>query len=149
MDSQPFPNVEPGQNCYGQLIVQVTTAQGAIPLEGAQVDVRSYEPEDVEDPESYGNVIASLVSGRDGNTPPIRLSSPPCSFADGPGGEKPYRLYQAEVFLEGYYNQNYIGIPIYEGITVIQPAVMIPLPENGSVDTPNDTRYFESEEPEL
>ena len=127
MDSQPFPDAVPSENCYGQLIVQVTTAQGAIPLEGAQVDIRTYEPAEVDDPESYGNVIASLVSGRDGNTPLIRLASPPCSNGDAPGGKKPYRLYQAEVFLEGYYDQNYIGIPIYEGITVIQPAVMIPL----------------------
>ena len=44
MDSQT-PQTSSPNECYGNLIVQVTTAQGAIPLEGARVYIRAYNPE--------------------------------------------------------------------------------------------------------
>ncbi len=132
----------------GYLIVHVTTARGAIPLEGARVDIRTYEPEETSDPDTRADVVASLVSGRDGNTARIPLSAPPKSASEVPGNGTPYALYQAEISLEGYYDQTYIGIPIFDGITAIQPAVLIPLPENGtsSIPRPDDTRYFENVE---
>ena len=145
MDSQT-PQSNSTNECFGSLIVQVTTAQGAIPLEGARVDIRSYNPENALE---SGDIIASVRSGRDGNTPAVRLVSPPCTYADSPGGPKPYYLYQADVFLNGYYDQVYVGIPIYDGITVLQPAVMVPLPEDGSTDPSRETRYFETDQPDL
>ena len=145
MDSQ-IPQSNGSEECYGMLIVQVTTAQGAIPLEGARVDIRAYDPENALE---SGDIIASVRSGRDGNTPAVRLDSPPCTYADAPGGPKPYKLYQADVFLDGYYDQVYTGIPIYDGITVLQPAVMVPLPEDGSTDPSRETRYFETDQPDL
>ena len=44
MNNEPFPTPDE-QECYGFLVVQVTTARGAIPLEGAQVDIRPKPPE--------------------------------------------------------------------------------------------------------
>ena len=148
MDSQT-PQTNVTGECYGTLIVQVTTAQGAIPLEGARVDVREYDPENAAQNENNGDIIASVRSGRDGNTPEIRLASPPCAYADAPGGPKPYKLYQADVFLSGYYDQVYIGIPIYDGITILQPAVMVPLPEDGTTDPSREARYYETDQPDL
>ena len=45
----------------------------------------------------------------------------------------------------------YLGIPIFDGITSLQSAVLIPLPEDGSGGTlPKDTQYFpETGYPEL
>ena len=130
----------------GYLVVQVTTARGAIPLEGARVDIRTYEPQDSSDPARRGDVIASLISGRDGNTARIPLSAPPRSASEKPNNGIPYALYQAEVSLEGYFEQNYFGIPIFDGITAIQPAVLIPLPENGTngIPRPDGLRVFEN-----
>ena len=130
----------------GYLTVQVTTAGGAIPLEGARINVRGYPEEEASAPEVRGDVIASLTSGRDGNTARIPLSAPPMYVAQKPGNGHPYALYQVEISREGYYDQAYIGIPIFDGITSVQPAILIPLPEDGTVATPRpqERRYFET-----
>ena len=138
----------PEESGRGHLIIHVTTARGAIPLEGAQVRIRSYPPNGTP---KGGNVIASLVSGRDGNTARIPLSAPPKSLSQSAGGPIPYASYIAEISLEGFYDQSYTGIPIFDGITAIQPADLIPLPENAQTDsyTPDGMRFFESEAPRL
>ena len=137
-------------DCYGYLVVQVTTARGAIPLEGAQVDILTYEPLDPP-PENPidGVAIATLVTNSDGNTPKIRLPSPPCSNANSPDSERPYALYQCIVHLSGYYDQTHVGITVYEGLTVIQPVVLIPLPEDGTDLPLPEGRYFETETDEV
>ena len=43
-------------------------ARGAIPLEGARVDIRTCEEEKDSDPATRGDVVASLLTGRDGST---------------------------------------------------------------------------------
>lgn len=128
----------------GYLIFHITTARGAIPLEGARVDIRDYERGETA-PETTGDVLFSLVSGRDGNTPKIALPAPPRANSEKPGMPAAYSRYQAEVALEGYYRQTYIGIPVFDGITAIQPAVLIPIPESGTAD-PGQTRFFETED---
>ena len=67
----PSPATSGENSGTGYLIVRVTTARGAIPLAGAQVDIRDYEDENTAAPVTQGDIIASLVSGRDGNTPKI------------------------------------------------------------------------------
>ena len=132
----------------GYLVVHVTTARGSIPIEGAQVSIRNLSPEG--SPEK-GDVIASLVSGKDGNTAIIPLSAPLRTDSMKPGGPRPYATYSAEVRIEGFYDQIYNNIPIFDGITAIQPVDLIPLPENGKTDsyTPDGIRYYESEAPNL
>ena len=143
------PSANAGANTgQGFLVVHVTTARGAIPLEGAQVNVRDYSPEFEA---GRGDVIASLVSGRDGNTEPLPLPAPPRSNSLTPSTLPSYAVYNIEVTLEGYYDQSYANVPIFDGIAAIQPADMIPLPENGRTDsrTPDGERFFESTAPNL
>lgn len=134
----------------GALIVHVTTARGSIPLEGAQVLVRTYGDDGTE---GRGDVIASVITGRDGNTPRISLPAPARadSLKPSANGISPFASYIVEVFLEGYFAQNYINVPIFDGITAIQPADMIPLSENDKTDsrTPDGERFFESSAPNL
>ena len=132
----------------GYLIVHVTTARGSIPLEGAQVNVRSYAPE-FED--GRGDVIATLITDRDGNTPTIPLPAPPRQNSLEPNGGVAFSTYLVEVASEGYFLQSYINVPIFDGIIAVQPADLIPLPENGRTDsrTPDGERFFESPAPEL
>lgn len=140
---------ETGMGGEGRLVVHVTTARGAIPLEGAQVHIRNYEKDTAA--EDRGDVIASAVTGRDGNTPLFYLPAPPSAASRVPGNQQPFSTYNAEVFLEGFFSQNYINIPIFDGILAIQPADLIPLPENGTTDarTPDGNRFFESAAPQL
>lgn len=150
MDTSERPVPRNNDTGQGFLVVHVTTARGAIPLEGAQVSVRDNRPE-IE--KGRGDVIASLVSGSDGNTQPLPLPAPPRSNSMQPmnGGQKPYATYHIEVQLEGYYTQNYANVPIFDGIAAVQPADLIPLPENGRTDsrTPDGDRFFESSAPNL
>ena len=134
----------------GRLIIHVTTARGAIPLEGAKVNIRNNLPDSAP---AKGDVIASVVSDPDGNTAPFLLSTPSRSQSQQPTdkGIKPYSTYNVEVVLEGFYTQYYYNIPIFDQITAIQPVDMIPLPENEMTDsrTPDGDRFFESTAPEL
>lgn len=132
----------------GYLILHVTTARGAIPLEGARALIRTYLPTTSPD---RADVIATLISGRDGNTPRLSLPAPPRANSQRPGNQPPYASYLAEIRLEGFFDQSYAGIPIFDGVTAIQPVEMIPLPENGQSDshTPDGIRFYESEAPNL
>lgn len=143
--------VTPELSGTGYLIVQVTTARGAIPLEGAQVTLRSYEIGEDADPATRGDVLATLTSGRDGNTARVPLPAPPRAASETPGNGRPYAMYQAEVTLSGYFTEAYTGIPIFDGITAIQPAVMIPLPEDGTGGRPRpgEIRYYEGSASDL
>ena len=133
MNDHPLPqtpNDEKG-DCYGYLVVQVSTARGAIPLEGAIVDVLTYEPLDPPPEQANdGVLIATLSTDGDGNTPKLRLPAPPCSNVNSPEAGRPYALYRCIVRLAGYYEQTYIGIPVYEG---------------GSELPPPETQYYETE----
>ena len=132
----------------GYLIVHVTTARGAIPLEGAEVLVRDYSPEFAE---NRGDVRLSLISDRDGNTARVSLPTPPVGQSLSPGTVQPFSIYNLEVRLDGYRSQIYYALPIFAGITAVQPVDMIPLSEDGS-DAPFDPRedrFYESAPPHL
>ncbi len=135
----------------GKLVFQVTTAGGAIPLEGAEITVRTFSS--VAD-SNRGTVVAVLHSGPDGKTELLTLPAPARSLTMQPtkdGNPPPYALYDAEVNLDQYYTQSYISIPVFDGITSIQRVSLIPLPENGYSDSlrPDNERFFESESPNL
>ena len=139
----PSPATSGENSGTGYLIVRVTTARGAIPLAGAQVDIRDYEDENTAAPVTQGDIIASLVSGRDGNTPKIPLPAPPAADSETPGARQPFSRYSVEVTLPGYRSQTYLGVPIFDGVTSLQPAVLVPLPEDGSGGTvPMNPEYF-------
>ncbi|MBQ8431401.1 MAG: hypothetical protein IJX28_00805 [Clostridia bacterium] len=131
----------------GYLIVHVTTARGAIPLEGALVTIRDYEA----DEENGGTLVSSLVSGADGNTELLALKTHPRSESLTSGNPKPYSTYVAEVRLEGFSDQTFIGIPIFDGIVAIQPVDLIPLPEQSGAlpSSPENNRFFENVENDL
>ena len=135
-------------NGAGYLIVHATTARGAIPLEGAEVTVRDYKPEFAE---PRGDVIVSLVTGRDGNTERIMLPAPLKSASLSPGNGTPFSVYNLEVHLDGYRTQSYFALPIFDAITAIQPVDLVPLPENGVLDAyrPSEDRFYESMPPSL
>ena len=132
----------------GYMIVRVTTARGAIPLEGAIVTVSDYAPEFES---GRGDVIAVYKTDRSGITEKFALPAPPRALSMSPGNGKSYKTYNLSVRKEGYYSQNYINAPIFDGITSIQSADMIPLSDNGQSDNfdPDSNRFFEFENPDL
>ena len=130
----------------GYLVVRVSTANGAIPLSGAQVTVRGGE-------ESNSTYYRSFYSGVSGLTEKIALPAPLRSLSQDPStsGEKPYSLYSIDVFSDGYVDLSFVNVPVFDTITSIQPANMIPKPDNEYSDSfaPYDTILVEGENTEL
>ncbi len=124
----------------GYLVTRVTTALGAIPVEGATVTVR----DGMSSINDRGAVIATLTTNKDGLTPKIKLPAPAVLNSTSPGSFFPYASYNIDVLAEGYYRQFFNGVPIYEGITSIQPSMLVPIAQtkypNGIGDNEN---YFE------
>ena len=107
----------------GYLIVKVSTAGGAIPLEDVSVIVQGIEEESMD-------VLFSLTTDRNGLTKKIALKSPSKDLSSAPStSAKPYSTYNIDVYKEGYYPQHYSGVPIFEGITAVQNAKLIPIAE--------------------
>ena len=129
---------------YGYMIVRVTTARGAIPLEGAIVTVHNYDPEFER---GRGDVIAVYKTNASGLTERFALPAPPRSLSMTPGNGRSYETYNLSVTKPGYYQQYYTSVPVFEGITAIQNADMIPLPDNGQIDNfdPDAEFFFETE----
>ncbi|MBR6728144.1 MAG: hypothetical protein IKM08_08110 [Clostridia bacterium] len=127
----------PSESGTGYLVVQVTAASGAIPLEGAAVTIRD-----------GGSVRYELRTGRDGRTERVGLPAPPRSASQRPAEVPPFALYSVEVALPSYEKASYQSVPVFDGITAIQQANLIPIPENGYPDgfTLNGGQSFEGKE---
>ena len=124
MEQNTLPTAPAGT---GYLIVQVTTANTAIPLEGAFVRIS-------QDSAERAAVLYELRSGADGRTPRVTLSAPPRTASLSPDGGNAFASYNIEVSLEGYGSTAYQHVPIFDGITSIQGADLIPIPQNGVPD---------------
>ena len=124
----------------GFLVVQVATASNAIPLRGANVRI-------TDSANGSSEVLFDLVTGADGRTDRIPLPAPRRSTSLTPSDTKPYAAYGIEVSLPGYESVIYSTVPIFDGITAIQQANLIPLPEAGYTDdfTLNAPHLFDAE----
>ena len=128
----------------GNLIVNVTTARGAIPLAGAAVTVFYNEPEN-------SGIAAVSETDSAGKTARMTLPAPSRALSESPGNSRPFAAYTVQIEKEGYYTITNAGVPIFSGITSIQPADMLPLAEYDSANVyPRiGLENTESENPEL
>ena len=128
----------------GYIKVRVTTALGAIPLEGATVTIRGNTDE-------FSSVIRALSTDRNGATDTVELPTKDRSLSASPTNVPPYATYNIDVVLDGYYSQFYQNVPVFDGITAIQSADMVPLRENEQTDNfeIGSQRFFESQSPDL
>lgn len=106
----------------GYLVVRVSTARGAIPLENATVSVRGTSLQS-------SDIIYSLETDESGLTPRLPLPAPPKSNSLSPDQSTPYSLWSIDVFKKGYVTARYESVPVYPEITSVQNAELIPLSE--------------------
>ena len=106
----------------GFLTFQVYTADGALPIEGANIIVTKLTPDGEE-------LIKVLRTNRSGKTEPLALLAPPAenSLTYEDKGTRFYK-YNIRVDYPGYYTMENLDVPIFEGQTAIQPIALIPLP---------------------
>lgn len=133
----------------GYLLVRAGTALGAIPVPGATVTVREH----LSNPEENmrGTIIRVVVTDRDGRTERVPLPAPPRSDSMSPNGKLPYASYNIDVEATGYYRQTFSDVPIFDAVTSIQPALLIPIAQNGNQDgvSTNENNFEESVNPAL
>ena len=105
----------------GFLRVIVRTAGGALPVEGASVDIYGSDP-------GNGNtgILYSLETGIDGLTPPVELPAPPRSESLTPGTPTPFARYNVEIRKDGYNRVTNLGVPVFDGIVSTQPVLLLP-----------------------
>ena len=106
----------------GYLVVKVSTARGAIPLENAAVNIRGNTPES-------SGTIYSLRTDRDGITEKVSLPSPARSLSESPGNPEPFSTWNIDVFKDGYVPVTFTNVPVYSSIVSVQPAVLVPIPQ--------------------
>ena len=109
----------------GYLIVNVVTARGAIPVAGAKVTVYD-NTSDANPP------VAVIYTDSAGKSEKLELPAPSRSLSEQPGNVKPYATYLIEVDKEGYYPVTKNDVPIFTGVTSIQPVDLMPLAEYDS-----------------
>lgn len=133
-EMEAFPQA-PGENTggyemtdFGRLQVQVFKAQEAIPIENATVTI-FLEEEDGPTP------ITVTKTNRSGFTPAITVPTVSATLSLSPGNEHPYASYLVQVIVPGYFTVEDIRVPVYGGITSVQPVEMLPLPENYQGDS--------------
>ena len=112
----------------GYLIVRVSTALGAIPLEDALVTIRGAEQQN-------SDVIYSKRTNSSGVTERVSLSAPNIRESESPGYPRPYAVYSVDISKPGYLPLRLENVAIFDSITSIQPAIMIPLTDNKYADS--------------
>ena len=122
----------------GYLIVKVSTARGAIPLEDAAVSIKASTSEN-------SGIVFSLETNADGLTPKITLPAPPRILSESPSNAIPFSSWNIDVFKDGYIPVSFQNVPVYSSVVSIQPAVMIPISENFRPSQ----RFNESQAPNL
>lgn len=121
----------------GYIVVTAKTAGGALPVENAVVTIK----------DASGAILAVFFTDRDGRTPKLKVLAPPISNSESPGSPNPPFLnYNIDTDKEGYVSVRNVSVPVYPGITSIQPVELIPISEGSSL-YPNDVISFSESRP--
>ena len=94
-------------------------------MENARVEIRSGD-----------TLLYTLFTDRNGRTERVSLSAPAASLSLRPGIPNAFALYSVAVTAEGFHPFFFSNVPVFSGITSIQPAELIP--ENAFL--PNESR---------
>ncbi len=128
-----------GARTGGSLIVQVTTAGGAFPVQGAAVTVRATG-------EGGMPFLQTVYTDGSGRTPILELDTPPASSSLSPGIRNPYATYDIRVEREGFFVHENRNAPVFSGIYSIQNVDLIPLSPYGGDRPPAGSTDFSSEQ---
>ena len=141
--------MENSTDAIGFLTVTVRTANGAIPIEGALVNI--YENLEIQNgngssTNSNGHLIYSMRTNKQGQTEKVALPAKSASLSLTPGNIHPFTSYNVFASSEGFFSSDVINLPVFQGITSVQPINLVPLSEFASPndDIPSyDSRFVE------
>lgn len=104
---------------FGTLLFQVTGGQGAFPVAGAQVQVTGKLNDRL-------SLSFRLTTDESGKTEPLSLPAPDRSLSLSPNRGKAYAVYEAEITAENHIPVRIRDLPVFDGITTIQPVNLSP-----------------------
>lgn len=108
----------------GYLVVSVSTAQNAIPIENALVTVSSIDDRGVQE------LIYTTRTNRSGQTALLPLPAPPLDNSLSPGNAYPYSRYSVRVEQDGYVPISSADLTVFADIVATLPVYLVPLEEN-------------------
>lgn len=126
----------------GFLIVKISAARGAIPIDEATVYVYGTNKNDT-------GLYAVVTTDADGIAKKIPLPAPPKKTSATAGQDSPFAKYNLEIIKNGYYSEEFIEVPIFDTITSIQPVYLMPLSSDRQYNSYRDTRTTDTENPDL
>ena len=109
---------------FGYILVQVSTADSAIPISDANVIVARAT-------QKGEDLIKVMRTDRSGKTELLKVPAPPAENSLSPGGKDVFFKYNIRVDYPGYYTVENMNVPVFQGQTSIQPVAMLPLEESG------------------
>ena len=124
---------------FGTLLFQVTGGQGAFPVEGATITITKALADGV-------SLSLRVVTDESGKTVPLSLPAPSRALSQAPNGGVVYAAYQAEVSAPNYVTTDIRDLPIFDGITTIQP---VNLTTDIGGQRQNEVEEIEDKEPDL
>lgn len=104
-------------NAVGYLLVEAKTADGALPIPGAQVTVTSTPGE--------GNVKLTVETDLSGRTERLVLPTASRNMTQSASNPQRYLTYHVSVLADGYYPFEANQVPVFVGVTTLQPAMLI------------------------
>ena len=124
---------------FGTLLFQVTGGQGAFPVEGATITITKSLADGV-------SLSLQAVTDESGKTVPLSLPAPSSALSQAPNGGIVYAAYQAEISAPNYVTTDIRDLPIFDGITTIQP---VNLTTDIGGQQQNEVEEIEDKEPDL
>lgn len=124
---------------YGNLVFQVTGGQGAFPVAGAKIVIIK----DLDDTHAFSITEHTDESGK---TAGMYLPAPSRNLSQTPGNGDVFAKYRAEITAAGYTPVQVLEIPVFDGITTIQPVNMLP---NIGGNQPTQMQTIDDKEPNL
>ena len=115
----------PPETSFGWLQVTARSADSALPVEGASVMVLKRNG-------TENILVQTLLTDESGKTPKIQLPAP--AVTTNP--MQPFSVYTVKIHRPGYIRLESRDVPIFPGVTSVQPFAMIPLPKGEGEDTP-------------
>ena len=129
------------ENGVGFITVNVRTAGGALPVEGATVTISNAD---------HSGIIAVMITDSAGASEVIALPTPPKENSLYPSNNEVSSFYSVDTVRDGYYEVIVDNIPIFDGVTSIQQVILVPVAPGDLPLQPKDlTRFNAGELPNL
>lgn len=123
-EEEPLP---PKKDKTGSMVVEVTTARGAVPLEGVTVVIDRF---DVNDPMGRKELMAILETNSSGRTKAVELPAADKELSLEPGQKDPFYTYYVSVKNKGFDPVKERPVDVFSGEISILKIGLIPTPEN-------------------